>query len=220
MGGVVLSRLGWVLSTNNAPPVGSAPLSPFPSLTSRSVVVTDPFYLSSYRSFNVTAHPETITGSKGHPILFGRDWPYFDQRKWPITPDSTQIVDWYHACQHLAKAAQARYPDDDDKVHRWYRRHCANLYKGEIHKITRPLDDAGLTQQSHYFHTHKRRMQYHTYLEEGYPIGSGTVESGVKQFKGRLTGPGMRWSRQSAEEMLVIRGAVMGQTFDTLWNAA
>ena len=137
-----------------------------------------------------------------------------------LFPDSVQIVDWYHACQHLAEAAQALHPEDDVAAQRWFRTHCSNLYKGEIHKITRPLDGANLPQQAHYFHTHKRRMQYHTYLEEGYPIGSGTVESGVKQFKGRLTGAGMRWSRQAAEKMLVIRGAVMGQTFDTLWDAA
>ena len=37
-----------------------------------------PCYLLFYRSFNVTAHPETITGSEGRSILFGRDWPYFD----------------------------------------------------------------------------------------------------------------------------------------------
>ena len=37
--------LGWVLSTSNAPPAGGAPLSPFPSLPSRSVVVTAPFCL-------------------------------------------------------------------------------------------------------------------------------------------------------------------------------
>jgi hypothetical protein len=30
----------------------------------------------------------------------------------------------------------------------------------------------------------------------------------------------MRWSRQAAEQMLVIRGAVMAQDFDLLWNAA
>jgi hypothetical protein len=57
-------------------------------------------------------------------------------------------------------------------------------------------------------------------LEDGYPVGSGTVESGIKQYKGRLTGPGMRWSRPGAEQMLVIRGSVMAQSFDTLWAAA
>jgi hypothetical protein len=137
-----------------------------------------------------------------------------------LFPDSVQIVDWYHACQHLAEAAKALHPDNEQSAQRWYRRRCTDLYKGEIHKITMRLDTAGLTKHSHYFHTHKRRMQYQTCLEEGYPIGSGTVESGVKQFKGRLTGAGMRWSRAGAEEMLVIRGAVMADQFDLLWDAA
>ncbi len=63
-------------------------------------------------------------------------------------------------------------------------------------------------------------MQYHTFSEEGYPIGSGTVESGIKQFKQRLTGPGMRWTRQAAEHMLIIRAAVMSESFDAPWEAA
>ena len=142
---------------------------------------------------------------------------------WRLTndlfPDSVQIVDWYHACEHLAEAARAL-SDDDAAAQRSYHSQCAYLYKGEIHRITGPLDKAGLSQHSGYFHTHKRRMQYQTFLEDGYPIGSGTVESGVKRFKHRLTGAGMRWSRHSAEEMLVIRGAAMSGTFDQLWDAA
>ena len=63
-------------------------------------------------------------------------------------------------------------------------------------------------------------MNYQACLEDGYPIGSGTVESSVKQFKERLTGAGMRWSRPAAEEMLVVRGAVMAEDFDLLWDAA
>lgn len=135
-------------------------------------------------------------------------------------PDSMQIVDWFHACEHLAEAAKAMCPDNEAAAHRWFRKCCKHLYKGEVHKITMLLDAAGLTKQSHYFHTHKRRMRYQSCLEDGYPIGSGTVESGVKQFKARLTGSGMRWSRPAAEQMLVIRGAVMAKNFDLLWDAA
>ena len=137
-----------------------------------------------------------------------------------LFPDSVQIVDWYHACEPLAEAARALYPSDEAKAHRWFRRRCKDLYKGEIHHITLRLDNAGLGKHSHYFHTHKRRMQYQTYVEEGYPVGSGTVESGVKRFKGHLTGAGMRWSRPGAEQMLVVRGAVMARNFDALWDAA
>jgi len=137
-----------------------------------------------------------------------------------LFPASVQTVDWYHACQHLAEAAQSLCPGDEAAAHRWFRQHCADLYQGQIHKITQPLDRADLSQQARYFHVHHRRMQYQARVEEGYPIGSGTVESGVKQFKARLTGAGMRWSRASAEQMLVIRGAVMGQAFDAIWKAA
>ena len=137
-----------------------------------------------------------------------------------LFPDSVEIVDWYHACEHLACAARAMHPDDEAAAHRWYRQRCKELYKGEVHKITLRLDTAGLPEHAHYFHTHKRRMQYQTCVEEGYPVGSGTVESAIKQYKHRLTGPGMRWSRSGAQQMLVIRGAVMGQCFDALWAAA
>jgi hypothetical protein len=73
-----------------------------------------------------------------------------------LFPDSVQVVDWYHACEHLAKAPKALYPDDASAAQRWYHARCTELYKGEIHKITVRLATAGLTEHAHYFHTHKR----------------------------------------------------------------
>ena len=54
--------------------------------------------------------------------------------------------------------------------------------------------------------------------EAEWPIASGTVESGAKQFKARFCGPGMRWSRQGAENLLPIRAAILSQRFDELWT--
>ena len=143
---------------------------------------------------------------------------------WNLTndyfPDSVQILDWYHATQHLALAASALFPDNDEQAKRWFSHSCIDLYQGNIHRITLQLDHAGLSDHARYFHHHKRRMLYQAFSEEGYPIGSGTVESGIKQFKHRLAGPGMRWSRSNAEHMLVIRAAVLGRSFDPLWDAA
>jgi len=143
---------------------------------------------------------------------------------WNLTadlfPDSVQIVDWYHACQHLAAAAHALHPEDSQQADRWFQQRQNSLYLGEIQAITEPLDQAKLPDHSNYFHTHQRRMRYQEFCEEGYPIGSGTVESGIKQFKARLSGSGMRWSRAGAERMLALRGAVMADTFDALWVAA
>jgi hypothetical protein len=132
-------------------------------------------------------------------------------------PESAQIVDWYHAAQHVAQAATALHPTDEVAAHRWQQEQRQALYLGQIDKITTPLDKAGLTSVSQYFHTHERRMQYQEFREQGYPLGSGTVESGIKRFKQRVTGPGMRWSRAGAERMLLIRAAVMTNNFDARW---
>ena len=56
--------------------------------------------------------------------------------------------------------------------------------------------------------------------EEEWPIGRGMVESGAKQFKARFSGPGMRWSRQGAENLLPVRAAVLSGRFDQMWDAA
>ena len=112
-------------------------------------------------------------------------------------------MDWYHAAEHLAQAARALYPDDEAAAQRWNHERRHDLYLGAVHKITTPLEQAGLASEAHYFHTHQRRMQYQDFQEQGYPIGSGTVESGIKRFKQRLTGSGMRWSRVAAERMLI-----------------
>lgn len=143
---------------------------------------------------------------------------------WNLTadlfPDSVQIVDWYHASEHLAAAAHALYAGDSQQAECWFQQRQNSLYLGEIQTITEPLDGADLADHSRYFHTHQRRMRYQEFCERGYPVGSGTVESGIKQFKARLSGPGMRWSRPGAERMLALRGAVMGDNFEALWAAA
>ncbi len=135
-------------------------------------------------------------------------------------PDSVQIVDWYHATEYLAHAAEALYPTDPDAAQRWQHERRNDLYLGQTHKLIEPLDKAGLTAQAEYFRKHTRRMQYQEFHEQDYPIGSGTIESGIKRFKQRLSGPGMRWSRPAAERMLVLRAAVMSGTFDDLWRLA
>lgn len=135
-------------------------------------------------------------------------------------PDSVQVVDWYHATEYLAGAAEALHPNQPAAAQAWRQERRQNLYLGQVHKLIEPLERAGLTTQADYFRRHERRMQYQTFREHGHPIGSGTVESGIKRFKHRLAGPGMRWSRPAAERMLVLRAAVMSDTFDNLWRLA
>jgi hypothetical protein len=139
-----------------------------------------------------------------------------------VCPDGRQIVDWFHAVQHLAEAANVLYPDewDANRRQRWLKTYKDHLYMGRIHNLIAVLLKRGQPDLALYFETHQRRMQYLEFREEGFPIGSGSVESGVKQFKQRLTGPGMRWNVDNAHRMFVIRAAVLGNDFHHLWQMA
>ena len=139
-----------------------------------------------------------------------------------VCPDGQQVVDWYHAVEHLHKCALALYPDEPDKQNRqrWFKKYKHQLYLGNIDTLISVLHKRDVPQFATYFERHKRRMQYLEFREEGLPIGSGTVESGVKQFKQRLSGTGMRWHLDNANVMLVIRSAVLGNDFHNLWAAA
>ena len=135
-----------------------------------------------------------------------------------LFPCSTQIVDWYHAAQQAAALAQARFPHDPDAARHWHGLLQRYLWQGEAWKVIAEAqaDDVSAS----YFSTHRHRMDYPSYRADGYPVGSGTTESGVKQYKQRLCGVGMRWSRTNVDRMIVLRSAAMADSFDQRWATA
>ncbi len=135
-------------------------------------------------------------------------------------PNSLQILDWYHARQHLSLAAQALFPDHPAAATTWFLSHTDDLFEGHLAPIVAELERADLADTAAYFLTHQARMHYADFQEENYPLGSGSVESEVKQFKHRLDGPGMSWSRPGVEHMILIRAAVLDGSFDSRWSQA
>lgn len=135
-----------------------------------------------------------------------------------LFPCSTQIVDWYHAAQHLAALAQIRFPDAPLVAQGWAEQLKRALWHGDSRHVLAQLRCADLP--TGYFEEHQRRMNYPDFRAQGYPVGSGSTESGVKQYKQRFCGPGMRWSRPGVDRMLVLRSAVMDSSFDQRWAAA
>jgi hypothetical protein len=144
--------------------------------------------------------------------------------------DARQVVDWYHALEHLAVMASLLYGEGTPAAKKWYQSAEKALYQGHAERIASevlklaadyPPEVADkLQKEAAYLDTHKRRMQYLELREEGYVIGSGMVESGGKQFKSRFCGPGMRWNRTGIERLIPIRAAIMSGCFDTAWQAA
>jgi hypothetical protein len=140
---------------------------------------------------------------------------------------SHQVVDWYHAKQHLTAAAHLLKKEGTSAFSRWLNSRTTLLFQGHAQRIATELDQAAASQstdvlaaEATFFHNHHLRMNYLEMREENWPIGSGTVESAAKQFKARFSGPGMRWSRKGAEHLLPIRAAVLSNRFHDRWAAA
>ena len=140
--------------------------------------------------------------------------------------DATHIVDWYHAKQHLWEAARLRYGSESPQAAAFVTRHEDNLYHGRVERIARailaPARSAprdSFQRAAAYFTTNRARMNYAHFQQAKLPMGSGTVESGCKQFKARFAAAGMRWSRNGAIHLMPFRAAIMSQQFDQLWRA-
>lgn len=140
---------------------------------------------------------------------------------------SLQVVDWYHAKQHLTAAARLLKKEGSPAFARWLNRRATLLYQGHAARIAAELDKAAQSQRSEalateaaFFRNHHLRMNYLEMREGAWLIGSGMVESGAKQFKSRFSGPGMRWTRKGAEHLLPIRAAILSHRFNDLWAAA
>jgi hypothetical protein len=142
--------------------------------------------------------------------------------------DSRQCVDWYHATQHLWQVAHLLHAEGTPAAKQWFKDCETPLFEGQADRLARlfcdlasdhPAVAPALRSEAHYFQDNQRRMQYLELREDGFPIGSGMVESGCKQFRARLSGSGMRWSRSGIERLIPVRAAVMGHCFDNWWKA-
>lgn len=143
--------------------------------------------------------------------------------------DSWQVVDWYHAKQHLHDGANRAFGEGSVTAHQWVQQMRTPLYQGQVWQVVQALNELAaeypshqkaLEQEAGYFKNNQRRMQYLEVRDAGLPIGSGMVESGCKQFGARFNGAGMRWSRAGAERLIPIRAAILSGCFNEVWHAA
>jgi hypothetical protein len=141
---------------------------------------------------------------------------------------SRQLVDWYHAKQHLAAAARLCKGEGSPAYTRWLNSRETALSQGQAERLACELEQArpakpewaeDLKREAGYFRQHQHRMNYLEMREEDWVIGSGMVEGGAKRYQARLCGPGMRWSRKGAENLTPIRTAILSSRFAERWQA-
>lgn len=144
-------------------------------------------------------------------------------------PGITQVVDWKHAGDHLWAVGNALCGEQTPAAKQWTERHLDLLWEGRVAEVVNALDRLNLRQERYpalvreapdYFRSNQERMRYDAFRAQGYPIGSGTVESGANTVvHHRMRRPGRGWQRQNGQAMLAALSELHSCRFDRAWRA-
>lgn len=133
------------------------------------------------------------------------------------------ILDFFHASEYVNEAAKILHPNDKNLSLSWAKNTCHTLkhspkgaqkilkeLKKEKKKLPSEKQKTELQVIITYFNNHLSQMDYATFIEKGYPIGSGIIEAACKRLvKQRFSGSGMKWDTYNADNLLLIRGLIL-----------
>jgi hypothetical protein len=127
-------------------------------------------------------------------------------------PNAVQIVDWYHAEEHLERVAAVAFPDPQARTS-WLEGVVQALWEGQVEQVIQACQALApccseAQKAAHYFYTNTERMRYDRFRAAGYMIGSGSVESACKQIVSqRMKLPGAQWIVAGAVQTAKARAA-------------
>jgi len=126
------------------------------------------------------------------------------------SPQRREILDWYHLIENLGKVGGSQ--QRLDAVEAW-------LWQGNIDQAIEQFKDwqhERVTTFIAYLNKHRQRIvNYGYYQAEGISIGSGAVESTVKQFGQRMKLSGAQWEKDNVPQVLKQRSAYLNRQFST-----
>jgi hypothetical protein len=144
-------------------------------------------------------------------------------------PRATQIVDLYHARQHLWELARKLHPNDEAAQKRWMMVHQDLLDNCKIKKLVTSLRSIQtpsvelaekLRTEGEYFRRNARRMRYPKFRRQHLFVGTGVIEAGCKTLIGsRCKQSGMFWTVRGANAILALRCCQFNGEFEDYWEA-
>ena len=144
-------------------------------------------------------------------------------------PGAREIVDLYHARQHLWTVARQLYPQEEVQQKAWMKVHQKRLLdKGKIEKLVSELHSIATTNpqlaekirtEAVYFERNAERMRYPRFRRQHLFVGSGVIEAGCKTVVGsRLKQSGMFWTVRGANTILALRCSHLNGRFEEYWE--
>ena len=139
-------------------------------------------------------------------------------------PGAIEIVDVYHAKQHLCDVAKAIYGASTDLAAQWAKDRHDELDTGRLAALVRVLRPHTETTDEarrciDYLFRNRHRMRYPQFRARGLCVSSGVVEAGCKQIVGaRLKRAGMRWTVAGANAIIALRCCRLSGRFEDFWE--
>lgn len=141
-----------------------------------------------------------------------------------------RIVDWSHSTQHLWAVGQAVYGEGTPQATSWVQQRETELWAGAVENVVHALQRLDLEREDYpdavrqapqYFASRTASMRYADFRAQGYPIGSGTVESAARNVvQPRMRRPGRGWQHDNANAMLAALGEFHSGRLHWAWQLA
>ena len=141
-------------------------------------------------------------------------------------PDAVRILDLPHVGEYVNKIAQAMYGEGTPQAQSWWQTQMQQLKEqgpGPLLAASRGLCEerpqcSALGDSLAYLQKREGQMHYPTYQADGWPLGSGIVESANKLLvEARLKGSGMHWAADHVNPLLALRTIVFNDRWDETW---
>lgn len=141
-------------------------------------------------------------------------------------PTAIRILDFPHAAEHVNQIGEALYGVHTAESRAWL---SERLHRLKLEGPDELLLEFQQLQQAHpekeaiasnlaYLAKRRAQMQYPHFQAQGWPIGSGIVESGNKLVvEARLKGAGMHWAETHVNPMLTIRNIICSDRWKEEW---
>lgn len=149
-------------------------------------------------------------------------WNVVDDR-WP---GARQLLDFYHASQHLWSLGQALHPQEETPRRAWVEARLHRLRHGkeaevlaELAALPRRRGERGkvIRREQNYFAAHAGRLNYRSLARRGWPIASGPVESACRTRQCRRKRAGQFWTPAGLRHLDALEEARDHGHWDELW---
>ena len=158
------------------------------------------------------------------PVVLGDGAPWIWNVADELFPQARQIVDRFHAKEHLSNLAKTLYGPAHPHAPAWAQRRHQELDTGRFGALLAAVRRHAPTCEEarrtlHYFQTNRQRMRYPEFHAQGLCTSTGVVEAGCKVAIGtRLKRAGMHWTLRGSNAIIALRCCKLSGRFQDFWE--